>query len=35
MFPAGKFQHFGHESFLQGDIIITNGYDQAFSKYSE
>ena len=24
-----------HQSFLQGDIIIINGHDQAFSKYSK
>ena len=23
-------KHFGHQSFLQGDTIITDGYDQAF-----
>ena len=24
-----------HQSFLQGDIIITDGHDQAFLKYSK
>ena len=24
-----------HQSFLQGDAIIINGHDQAFSKYSK
>ena len=28
-----KFQHFGHQSLLQGDMTIINGHDQAFSKY--
>ena len=34
-FPTSWFQHFGHQSFLQGDIIIINGHDQAFWKYSK
>ena len=29
------FQHCGHQSFLQGDTIIIDGHDQAFSKYSK
>ena len=28
-----KFQHIGNQSFLPGDTIIIDGYDQAFSKY--
>ena len=27
------FHHFGHQSLLQGDAIIIDRYDQAFSKY--
>ena len=27
-------QHFGHQSFLHGDTIITVGHGQAFTKYS-
>ena len=30
-FLTSWFQHFGHQSFLQGDIIITDGHDQAWS----
>ena len=26
-FPASGFQHFGHQSFLQGDTIVTVGSD--------
>ena len=32
-FPTVWFQHFGHCNFLQGDLIIIDEYDQAFSKY--
>ena len=32
---TSTFQHFGYHSFLQGDTIITDGHDQAFSKYSK
>ena len=34
-FSTGWFQHFGRQSFLQGDTIIIDGHDQAFSKYSK
>ena len=30
-FPTSWFQHFGHQSFLQGDAIMIDGHDQAFS----
>ena len=30
-----NFNTLGIQSFLQGDTIITDGYDQAFSKYSK
>ena len=33
--PTSEFQHFRHQSFLQGDIIIIVGHDQALSKYSK
>ena len=33
-FPASCFQHFGRQSFLQGDAINIDGHDQSFSKYS-
>ena len=29
------FQHFRHQRLLQGDTITIDGYDLAFSKYSE
>ena len=29
------FQQFGHQCFLQGDTIIIDGHNQAFSKYSK
>ena len=29
------FEHWGHPDFLQGDTIIIDEYDQAFSKYSK
>ena len=29
------FWHFGHQSFVQGDTIIVDGHDQAFSNYSK
>ena len=34
-FPTSWFQHFGHQSFLQGDTIIIDGHDQTFLKYSK
>ena len=34
-FPTSQFQHFGHQSLLQGDTIIIDCHDQAFSKYSK
>ena len=30
-----RFQHFGHQIFLQGDIAITAGHDQTCSIYSK
>ena len=33
-FPASRFQHFDHQSFLQGNTIVVDGQEQAFSKYS-
>ena len=32
---ASCFQHFEHHIFLQGNTVIIDGYDQAFSKYSK
>ena len=31
--PTSWFQHFRHQSFPQGDTIIIDKHDQAFSKY--
>ena len=34
-FPTSWFQYFGHQIFLQGDTIVIEEHDQAFSKYSK
>ena len=33
--PTSWFQHFGHQSFLQGDTSIIGEHNEAFSKYSK